>query len=59
MAINTMTTITIIVDFFINGQPLQTPTVSWRGMHRTMNSVVSGAPPDYPVCLSIEQSAND
>jgi hypothetical protein len=35
-----------------NSQPLQTPTVCLRGMHRTVNSVMSGAPPDYPVCPS-------
>jgi hypothetical protein len=29
-----------------NGQLLQTPTVYWRGRHRTVNSVMSGAPPD-------------
>jgi hypothetical protein len=45
------------IDEF-NGQPLQAPTVSWRGTHRTVNSGVSGAPPDCPVCPSIEQSAN-
>jgi hypothetical protein len=27
-----------------NGQPLQTPTMCWRGTHRTMNIVLSGAP---------------
>jgi hypothetical protein len=35
-----------------NGQTLQTPTVGSRGKHQTMNSVMSGAPPDYPVCPS-------
>jgi hypothetical protein len=30
------------IDDF-NGQQLQTPTVGWRGTHRTVNSVVSGA----------------
>jgi hypothetical protein len=35
-----------------NGQPLQTPTVGCRGTHRTVNSVMSGAPPDCPVCPS-------
>jgi hypothetical protein len=35
-----------------NGQPLQTPTVCWRDRRRTMNSVMSGAPPDYRVCPS-------
>jgi hypothetical protein len=32
-----------------NGQQLQTPTVGWRGTHRTVNSGVSVAPPNYPV----------
>jgi hypothetical protein len=36
-----------------NGQQLQTPT-----HHRTMNSVVSGAPPDRPVCPSTAKLAN-
>jgi hypothetical protein len=36
-----------------NGQPLQTPTVGGCGTHRTMNSVMSGAPPDCPLCPSI------
>jgi hypothetical protein len=27
-----------------NGQPLQTPTVCWRGRHRTVNSAMSGVP---------------
>jgi hypothetical protein len=36
-----------------NGQPLQTPMVVWRGTHRTVNSVMSGAPLDCPVCPSI------
>jgi hypothetical protein len=35
-----------------NGQLLQTPTVGWRGTHRTVNGRVSGAPPDCPVCPS-------
>jgi hypothetical protein len=35
-----------------NGQQLQTPTVGEHGTHRTVNSVVSSAPPDYPVCPS-------
>jgi hypothetical protein len=35
-----------------NGQPLQTPMVCWCGTHRTMNTVMSGAPPDCPVCPS-------
>jgi hypothetical protein len=35
-----------------NGQPLQTPTVGWRGTHHTVNSDMSGAPPDYLVCPS-------
>jgi hypothetical protein len=35
-----------------NGQQLQNPTVSWCGTHRTVNSAVSGAPPDCPVCPS-------
>jgi hypothetical protein len=33
-----------------NGQPLQTTMVCWRGRHRTVNSVMSGAPPVCPVC---------
>jgi hypothetical protein len=28
------------------GQPLQTPTVCWRGTHRTVNSAMSGVPID-------------
>jgi hypothetical protein len=35
-----------------NGQPLQTPMVYWRGTHWTVNSVMSGAPLDCPVCPS-------
>jgi hypothetical protein len=35
-----------------NGQSLQTPTVSWCGTHQTINSVMSGVAPDYPVCPS-------
>jgi hypothetical protein len=35
-----------------NGQLLQTPTVCWRGRHRTVNIVMSGAPPDCPACPS-------
>jgi hypothetical protein len=35
-----------------NGQQLQTPTVGWRSTHWTVNNVVSGGPPDYPVCPS-------
>jgi hypothetical protein len=31
---------------YFNGQPLQTSTVCWRGTHWTVNSVLSGAPPD-------------
>jgi hypothetical protein len=42
-----------------NGQQLQTPTVGWRDTHRIVNSVVSGAPPDCPVCPSTKKSAND
>jgi hypothetical protein len=41
-----------------NGQPLKTPTIGWRDTHRTMNSRVSGAPPDCPVCPSIEHPTN-
>jgi hypothetical protein len=33
----------------LNGKQLQTPTVGSRGTHQTMNSGVSGAPPDCPV----------
>jgi hypothetical protein len=36
-----------------NGQQLQTPTVGWCGTHRTVNNVVSGAPPYCSVCPSI------
>jgi hypothetical protein len=32
-----------------NGRPLQTPIVCWRGTHRTVNSALSGAPPECPV----------
>jgi hypothetical protein len=35
-----------------NGQQLQSLTVGWCGTHRIVNSVVSGAPPDCPVCPS-------
>jgi hypothetical protein len=35
-----------------NGQPLQTPIISWRGTHRTVNSAVFSAPPFCPVCPS-------
>jgi hypothetical protein len=35
-----------------HGQPLQTPTVGCRGTHRTVNSVMSCALPDCPVCPS-------
>lgn len=41
-----------------NDQQLQTPTVGWHGTHRTVNSAVSGAPPNCPVCLSTSKSAN-
>jgi hypothetical protein len=40
----------------LNGQPLQTPTVCWRGRHRTVNIVMSVAPPDCPVCPSIQMT---
>jgi hypothetical protein len=35
-----------------NGQLLQTPTVCLRDSRRTVNSTLSGAPPDCPVCPS-------
>jgi hypothetical protein len=41
-----------------NGQQLQTPTVGWCGMHRTVNSAMFGAPPDCPVCPSTAKSVN-
>jgi hypothetical protein len=41
-----------------NGQQLQTPTIGWRGTQRTVNSRVSGAPPDCLVCPSTAKSTN-
>jgi hypothetical protein len=34
------------------GQQFQTPTIDWRGTHLTVNSAVSSAPPDCPMCPS-------
>jgi hypothetical protein len=41
-----------------NGQQLQTPTVGWCGTHQTVNSAISGAPPNCSVCPSTAKSAN-
>jgi hypothetical protein len=45
-------------DKGLNGQPLQTPIVGWRGMHQAVNSVMSGPPPDCLMCPLTANLAN-